>query len=170
METRPGPDDHDDVTSRDGTLDDIRQAHRRLASRVRAPWWYHLGAALCTASLFVGIGLFMRADLAGTDSGESMATALVILGAIFGPPLLLAALKHRTGVAMDRYSRGLGAWYGVVFGTFAIAMATQILTGLPHLLFLGAGVAFVATLLLERHIDALLAQRLTSNPQHPAAA
>ena len=170
METRPDPRDRDDSSPPPGTLEDIQQARHRLAARVQAPWWYHLGAALCTAALFLGIGLYMRADLAGLAGGGAMATALTILGAIVGPPLLLAALKLRTGIAVDRYARGLGAWYVVVFGVLVIATTVQIATGLTQLLFLGAAVAFVATLLLERHIDRLLQRRLDPGSGRPSAA
>lgn len=170
METRPDPLGHDASSSPPGTLEDIQQVQRRLATCVQAPCWYHLGAAVCTASLFLGIGLYMRADLAGLADGTTLATTLTILVAIIGPALLLAALKRRTGIAVDRYARGLGAWYAVVFGMFAIAIAVQIATGLTQLLFLGAAVGFVATLLLERHIDHLLQQRLEPGRDRPAAA
>lgn len=135
------------------TLDEVAQARATLALRLVAPWWYRLGAALCTASLFAGIGLV------GTGS-DSLAHALVVLGAIVGPAVLTVALKRTTGVAMDRYAQGMGLWYLVVFGLLTVGLVVHVWLQVPYALFAGAAVAFLATLLLERHIDRLTARRL----------
>ena len=127
-----------------------------MAARVSAPWWYHLGAALCTASLFVGIGLFPT----GADGSSSTAVALVVAGAIVGPTTLATSLKRATGVSVDRYADGMLRWYLVVFGVLAIGLIVQLWLDVPYALFAGAAVGFVATLLPERHIDRLLARRV----------
>ena len=64
------------------------------------------------------------------------------------------------GVLVDRYSGGMLLWYLVVFGVLLVGLAVQVWLDLPYVLFAGAAVGFVATLLLERHIDRRLAGRL----------
>lgn len=140
----------------DRTLGEVAQTRAALALRLVAPWWYRLGAALCTASLFTGIGLFPTHE----SGSDSLAYALVVLGAIVGPAALTTALKRTTGVAMDRYAQGMGLWYLVVFGLLTVGLVVHVWLQVPYALFAGAAVAFVATLLLERHIDRLTARRL----------
>lgn len=141
----------------------VSTARRRLAARLVAPWWYRVGAALCTAGLFVGPALLSFEGLVD----ESVAHLAVVLLAVVGPLLLLWALQRATGVRIDRYAEGLGAWYAVVFTTWLLGLGAQILWGTPYVLLAGAGVAFVATLLAERRVDRLLAQRVGAG--RPAA-
>lgn len=135
-------------------MDSVQDARSRLAERLASPWWYKLIAALSTASLFVAISFTLD------DIFFSSAMALVVFGAIVGPSVNVAELKRRTGVAVDRYRDGLGAWYLTVFGILVVGFVLQYLLGVPYVLYVGAGVAFVATIWLEFHIDRLLRRRM----------
>jgi hypothetical protein len=147
-------------------LDDARG---RLAERITSPWWYRLGAASCTASLFAGVGLM--AGRSGTGgASESASMLLIMLGAVVVPAVLLWALKRSTGVSVARYAEGLGAWYAVVVPLFALGFALQVLAGVPSALFVAGAGGFVATLVRERQIDALLRRRVRSAPDAQAVA
>lgn len=157
----------DSVTPDDAltTLQELDSAQQRLADRVASPWWYRLGAALCTASLFVGTGLVVgKSDPSG--AAETWSSLLVVVGAVVAPLALLAGLKRSTGVSVDRYAQGLGAWYAVVFTLFAVAFALQQFAGVPHALIVAGVGAFLATLLTERRIDALLVDRVRAAGGH----
>ena len=150
----------------EGTPDDARAAlqeitdtRRRLAARIASPWWYRLGAAACTASLFLGVGLLVGRPEAGSST-ESASTLLIVFGAIFAPMALLAALKRSTGISVERYSEGLGTWYAVVFGLFALGLVLQAFVGVPLALPVAGVGAFVATVLTERRLDDLLRRRI----------
>lgn len=136
----------------DDTLRDLDQSRQRLAERMTAPWWYRLGAAWCTLLIFVGMGMMIGDDEAGFG-GDASATALIVLGALVGPPALLTLLKRRTGVSVDRYRHGLGVWYAIVFGLLVIGFALQMWVGLSGALAVAGALAFVATLFTERQID-----------------
>jgi hypothetical protein len=140
-------------------IQELTEARQRIAERVASPWWYRWGAAASTASLFVGTGLVVGpADPSGDL--DTVSTLLTVTGAVVAPAVLLTALKRSTGVSVDRYARGLGAWYAVVFGLFAVAFGLQHL-GIAPLALPVAGVgAFLATLVTERRIDSLLAERV----------
>lgn len=157
----------DSVTPDDAlaTLQGLNSARQRIADRLTSPWWYRLGAALCTASLFVGTGLVVGvAD--PSRSTETWSSLLVVLGAVVAPFALLSGLKRSTGVSVDRYAQGLGAWYAVVFTLFAVAFALQQFAGVAHALTVAGAGAFLATLLTERHIDALLVDRVRAAGGH----
>jgi len=140
-------------------LQDTTSARERIADRATAPWWYHLGAALSTASLFIGAGLVVgRSD--PSDAVETSSTLLVAVGACLAPLALLGALKRSTGVSIDRYSHGLAAWYVVVFTLFAGAFVLQQFWDVPHALAVAGVVALLATLVNERHLDASLRERV----------
>jgi len=140
-------------------LQDFTGAQDRIAAQVTSPWWYRLGAALCTASLFVGMGLVVgRTD--PSDAAETTSSLLVVLGAVVAPVALLAGLKRSTGVSVDRYSQGMGPWYLVVFLLLAITFALQQFAGIPLAMAVGGIGAFIATLLSERRIDAVLGSRV----------
>lgn len=139
-------------------LDQLARVRRTMSARVRAPWWYSWGAALCTASIFVGIGLLPMTE----EGSTALPTGLVVLGAIVGPSVLTVRLRRTAGVSVDRYARGMAWWHLVVFGLLAVGLVVQIWLQVPHALFVGAGVALVATVLLERHIDRLLVRRVTT--------
>lgn len=134
------------------SLDELTRVRAAMTTRVLAPWWYRWGMALCTGAIFAGIGLF--------DDNSTMSSLLVVAGAIIGPTALAGLLKQTTGVLVDRYSGGMLLWYLVVFGVLLVGLAVQVWLDLPYVLFAGAAVGFVATLLLERHIDRRLAGRL----------
>lgn len=134
------------------TLDQLTSVRAAMTPRMLAPWWYRWGAALCTASLFAGIGLF--------PTNSTLASLLVVAGAIVGPTVLAVLLKRNTGVLVDRYSGGMLRWYLIVFGALVIGLVVQVWLQQPYVLFAGAVVGFVATLVRERQIDRLLARRL----------
>lgn len=138
-------------------LDSVHVARSRLADRLASPWWYKLIAALSTASLFVAISFTLD------DIFFSTAMALFVFGAIVGPSLGLAALRRATGVSINRYGEGLGVWYLVVFGIMIVAFVLQYLLQVPYVYYVGAVVAFVATLWLEFHIDRLLRKRMVGD-------
>jgi hypothetical protein len=149
-------------------LDDVRDARRRLAERVASPWWYRLGAGACTASLFVGVGLVTGR---GADPDlEPFGTTMIVLGAIIGPGMLLWALRRATGVSIERYASGMGAWYAVVFGLFTVASVLQIIAGVAGALATAGVVAFVVTVDRERRIDALLRRRVQTGRAAAAGA
>lgn len=134
---------------------DIEQARANLAARVESPWWYRVGAALATTSIFVGMGLTL------TDGvSETLATTVLVLGAIVGPAALLAALKRSTGISVDRYAEGLGSWYVIVFGLLVVSFALQLWVGVPHAMLVAGVVAGVCTLLRERRIDDIVRRRI----------
>ncbi|WP_243885026.1 hypothetical protein [Cellulomonas fengjieae] len=140
-------------------LQGVDDARRRLATQISTPWWYRVGSASCTASMFVGTGLLVGRPEAG-GATESTAMMLVVFGAILAPMVLLWALKRSTGVSVERYAQGLGAWYVVVFSLFALGFALQAFAGVPWALLAAGAVGFVATLLSERRIDGLLRRRV----------
>lgn len=144
---------HDDAQL---TLDQLTSVRAAMTPRLLAPWWYRWGAALCTASLFAGIGLFATND----GANSTLASLLVVAGAVVGPAALAVLLKRTTGVLVDRYSGGMLRWYLIVFGALVIGLVVQVWLQQPYVLFAGAVVGFVATLLRERQIDRLLARRL----------
>lgn len=147
------------------SLQKLTSAQQRIADRVASPWWYGLGAALCTASLFVGTGLVVG-DPDPSRSAETGSSLLVVLGAVVAPLALLSGLKRSTGVSVDRYSQGLGAWYVIVFTLFAVAFVLQQFAGVAFALPAAGVGAFVATLLTERRIDALLVDRVRAGRWH----
>jgi hypothetical protein len=140
-------------------LRQVDRTQQRLATRLAAPWWYRLGAALCTLSLFVGMGLITgRPD--ADDSAGSAASLIVVVGAVVGPSALLVALRRWSGVSLDRYAEGMGPWYAVVFGLLGVAFVLQAFAGVPFAL-LGAGaLAFVATFVNERRLDDVVRRRV----------
>ena len=140
-------------------LQEIIDTRRRLAERITSPWWYRLGAAACTASLFLGVGLLVGRPEAG-NSTESASMLLIVFGAILAPMALLTALKRSTGVSIERYGEGLGTWYAVVFGLFALGFVLQAFVGVALALPVAGIGAFVATVLTERRIDDLLRRRV----------
>lgn len=140
-------------------LQELTGAQERIAAQVVAPWWYRLGAALCTASLFVGMGLVVG-QTNPSDAAETASSLLIVLGAVVAPIALLAGLKRSTGVSVDRYSQGMGVWYVIVFGLLAIAFVLQQFAGVPFALAAGGVGAFIATVFNERRIDALLGGRV----------
>ncbi len=151
----------DAVTSDEAraALEESTGAQQRIAARVTSPWWYRLGAGLCTASLFIGTGLVVGRAGPG-DGAETASTLLVVVGAIVGPIALLSALKRSTGVSVDRYSDGMGAWYVTVFALFALAFALQQFAGVPVALPVASIGAFVVTVLSERRLDTRLRLRV----------
>ncbi|WP_432507203.1 hypothetical protein [Kineococcus arenarius] len=155
MESDPGatPDDAR------AALQELAGTRRRLAERITSPWWYRLGAAACTASLFLGTGLLVGRPDAGSST-ESASTLLIVFGAILAPMALLAALKRSTGVSIERYGEGLGTWYAVVFGLFTLGFVLQAFAGVPFALPVAGIGAFVATVLTEQRIDDLLRRRV----------
>ncbi len=140
-------------------LQETTDARQRLAERIISPSWYRLGAASCTASMFVGMGLLVGRPEAG-GSTESASTLLILFGAILGPMALLWALRRSTGVSIERYGEGLGAWYVVVFGLLLLGFSLQAFVGVPFALPAAGVVAFVATVVTERRIDDLLRRRV----------
>lgn len=141
------------------TLQELTDMRGRLAERITSPWWYRLGAAACTVSLFIGTGLLVGRPEVGS-SAESTSMLLVVFGAILGPMALLAALKRSTGMSIERYAEGLGTWYAIVFGLFALGFVLQAFAGVPFALSVAGVGAFVATVLTERRIDDLLRRRV----------
>lgn len=157
----------DEAITRHEAIDALRggaQAQQELARRVTAPWWYKLGTALSTLAIFVGIGLFQGIPVLGTH--ETVGNAVVVVGAIIGPAVLLTALKNTIGVATDRYGDGLGWWYAIVFGLLALAFVLEMSAGVSVAFPVAGAVAFVVTLLTERHIDTVLRRRIAA----PASA
>lgn len=140
-------------------LRELADARLRLAERVTSPWWYRLGAASCTASLFVGTGLVVGRPQAGSGT-ESASTLLVALGAVLAPLGLLWALRRSTGVSVERYDVGLGAWYVIVFGLFLSGLGLQAFAGVHYALPVAGVGAFVATVVTEARIDDLLRRRV----------
>lgn len=140
-------------------LQDVTGAQERIAAQVASPWWYRVGAALCAASLFVSMGLVVGQTEPG-DTAETASSLLIVLGAIVAPVALLAGLKRATGVSVDRYSHGMGVWYVIVFVLLAIAFVLQQFAGVPFALTVAGIGAFIATILNERRIDALLGDRV----------
>lgn len=150
-------------------LQELSDTRRQLAERVTSPGWYRLGAAACTASLFLGVGLLVgRRDVG--SSAESASTLLVVFGAVLAPMALLAALKRSTGVSVERYGKGLGTWYVVVFGLFALGFVLQAFLDVPLALPVAGIGAFVATVLTERRIDELLRRRIHDDQDVRAGA
>lgn len=139
----------------------VDQARERLAERMAAPWWYSFGTALSILAIFLGLGLLE--GLPGSGSQGAAGNALIILGAVIGPVALVSTLKNTTGVAIDRYANGLGWWYVVVFVLLAIGFALHAYAGMSLALPLTGAVAFVATLLRERHIDKVLRHRIAAS-------
>ncbi|MCC2334953.1 hypothetical protein [Cellulomonas wangsupingiae] len=136
-------------------LRDVDTARESLAGRVGSPWWYRLGAALSTASMFVGMGLVVGRPAAGSDA-ESASTLLVVLGACVAPAVLMYCLHRATGVAVDRYVHGMLPWYLQVFGLLALGFVLQAFLDVPLALVAAGAVAFVVTYDRERRIDARL--------------
>ena len=129
------------------------RVRRNLAGRVGAPWWYHWGAALATTAVFVGLGL--------TISGyDTLGTLVLVVGAIIGPALLMTGLRKVTGVALDRYSLGLGIWSMIVFGLLFVAFPLQVWAEVVVALPIAGVIAGVVTLWRERRIDTLWHDRL----------
>ncbi|QCB94795.1 hypothetical protein [Cellulomonas shaoxiangyii] len=137
-------------------LDDARE---RLAERITSPWWYRLGAAACTASMFVGAGLIVGRPASGS-SAESASMMLIVLGAIVAPMVLLWALRRSTGMSVERYAEGMGTWYAVVFGLFAVGFVLQAFAGVPWAMTVAGVGAAVATVVRERSLDGLLRRRV----------
>lgn len=157
-------DDGDDgaTSDVDGVLDDVARARSELADRVAAPWWYRLGAAASTMSIFVGLGFTVGG--AGMPTDDLTGMVVVVLGAVIGPALLLTALKNATGVSLDRYASGLGGWYVTVFGLVVAGFVLQVHADVPLALPVAGVIAFGATLVSERRIDALLRRRIRGGP------
>lgn len=151
------------------SLQELTDVRRRLAERITSPWWYRLGAAVCTASLFIGMGLLVGRPEAGS-SAESAAILLIVFGAILVPMALLAALKRSTGISIERYGEGLGTWYAIVFGLLVLGFVLQAFAGVPFALPVAGVGAFVATLLTERRIDDLLRRRVRDGRDVQAGA
>ena len=149
MESREDP----DARSAREALSGAASVRAHLSTKVTAPSWYHWGAAAATAALFFGIGM--------TVSGmESLGSIVLVLGAVVGPAVLLAALRHATGVALDRYSSGMGWWYVVVFGLFVVAFSLEVLGGVPSVLYAAGIIAAGTTLWRERQLDRLIRARV----------
>jgi len=150
-----GDESYDPHTAHDAddALRRADRARRNLAGKVGAPWWYHWGAALATTAVFVGLGL--------TISGsETLGTIVLVLGAIIGPALLMSGLRRATGVALDRYSLGLGLWSIIVFGLLFVAFPLHVWAEMALALPIAGVIAGVVTLWRERRIDTLWRTRL----------
>src|SRR5690625_5673119 len=105
MESREDP----DARSAREALSGAASVRAHLSTKVTAPSWYHWGAAAATAALFFGIGM-------SVSGLESLGSIVLVLGAVVGPAVLLAALRPGRGVALARYSAGRGWWCVVVLG------------------------------------------------------
>lgn len=154
----------DDAAKRHEASETIRsatQARGKLAQRLAAPWWYSFGTALSILAIFLGLGLLE--GLPGLDSQGAAGNAMIIMGAVIGPVALVSALKNTTGVAIDRYANGLGWWYAAVFALLAISFVLSAYADMSLALPVAGVVAFVATLLRERHIDKVLAHRVAAS-------
>lgn len=143
------------------------RAREKLARRMTAPWWYSFGTALSILAIFLGLGLLE--GLPGLGSHGTAGNTLIILGAVIGPVALVSTLKNTTGVSIDRYANGLGWWYTVVFALLVVGFVLHAYAGMSLALPVTGAVAFVATLLRERHIDTVLRHRIaTSAPAGPS--
>lgn len=145
-----------DATDARRALEDVEESRRSIARRVVAPWWYRWGTPLCTAGLFVGAGITISA---GEEPGMLGFLVTVSL-AILAPLALLVALQRATGVSVDRYASGWGAWYAVVLSLFGVAVAVQVVADVPFVLPAAGVVAFVMTLVTEQRTDAQLRERV----------
>ena len=134
-------------------LNNAASVRAHLSTKVTAPWWYHWGAAAATAALFIGIGM----TVAGM---ESLGPLILVLGAVIGPAVLLSALRNVTGIALDRYSSGMGWWYIVVFGLLIAAFSLELWGGVPYMLYAAGILAAGATLWRERQLDRLVQARV----------
>lgn len=137
-------------------LEQVTHSRHAIARQASTPWWYRVGAATCTAAMFAGVGLLVGPP----GDTESTGTLLVAVGAAVGPAALLAALRHSSGISLDRYARGLNLWYVLVFSLFAAGLGLQALADVPYALPVAGIPAFIATLVTERRIDARLRERL----------
>ena len=150
--------ENSDPRSAREALSNAASVRAHLSTKVTAPWWYHWGAAAATAALFIGIGM----TLAGM---ESFGTIVLVLGAVVGPAVLLGALRNTTGIALDRYSSGMGWWYIVVFGLFIVAFSVELWGGVRYVLYSAGIVAAGATLWRERQLDRLVRARVRGKGQ-----
>lgn len=150
-------------------LHEVDDARRRLARQIATPWWYRVGSASCTASMFVGTGLLVGRPEAGS-AAESTALMLVVFGAILAPMVLLWALRRSTGMSVERYAEGMGTWYAVVFGLFAVGFVLQAFAGVPWAMTVAGVGGAVATVVRERSLDGLLRRRVRAGQDVRARA
>lgn len=142
----------------DAAIADVATARERLAHRVQAPWWYRWGIAAAVLVMFFGMGLVVGGP--GSLENPSLGTALIAASACIAPVVLLGALKNATGVSVDRYAKGLGWWWLLLFGLLAAAFGLQAVAGVPFALTIGGLIGFAVTVAMERHIDAILRRDL----------
>jgi len=161
METDQSPSNGEGTHHARDALRDVGHARDNLASRLRAPWWYRIGVALCTLALFVGMGLYVGNE----NTSDTLANTVIVLGAVVAPAVLLALLKNATGVSIDRYSKGLGSWCVLVFGLLIIAFPLQAWAGVRYALPVAGVIAGVATYFRERRIDTLVQDRVRGGTQ-----
>lgn len=140
-------------------LQDLGAARERIAVRISSPWWYRVGIALCTACMFVGMGLLVGRPAPGSGV-EAASMSLIVLGACVAPIVLLWALNRSTGISIDRYSQGMAGWYIVTFSLLVVAFVLQAFLHVTFALVAAGLVAYVVTYDRECRLDALLRERV----------
>lgn len=98
MESGFGPGSSTGSAEARAALDTVDHAHGQVATRIRAPWWYHLGMGLSVGIMFASIGV---------------ETIGVALGGILLPIALMWLATRATGVRIDRYRMPAGVGWVV---------------------------------------------------------
>lgn len=145
------------------SLQALTSARERIANRITSPWWYRVGTGLCMASGFVGMSLIMGNSGPGIPDGDSYPAGnlLIALGCCLVPCVLIWALRRSTGVSIDRYGPGTpGRYDAITFLLLAVAFVLQGWLGVPFAVAAAGVGAFVLAYAKERHIDALLRERV----------
>lgn len=144
-------------------LNEVARVRTKLARRVGAPWWYRWGLAAAVLAIFVGMGVAGMGT--GTYENETLGISLVLVGGILTPIALLTALKNTTGVSIDRYAEGLSKWWLLLLALLILSFALQTFANVPYALMVGGAFAFVTAAVMERRINQMLNDRLTSDEQ-----
>ena len=146
--------DHGDL---DSAVADAARMQRKMAARVAAPLWFHIGLGVLVGQQVLVSGL--------TDSNWTIAS---LAGLILGATLLVALARRSTGVtiASPRGPRSRG----LMTARFVAALASiwaAALIDVPIVVVLLTIVALVATVVLGVRYDDAVGDDLRGTPIAP---
>ncbi|MGW9078339.1 hypothetical protein [Streptomyces kronopolitis] len=138
---RPTPD------SARSALDAVAASQARAATRISAPWWYHLGLGATLALVFLAMSLRVA-------SWAGAVLVVVVLG-------LGYAVRRATGVSYERYTSTPGAikvYGGYILALVLLAAAGMYLewgAGVHWAIAVAGGVIGVLTVAVGYRVDAV---------------